>query len=190
MPAVRQQRPKRFNYRDLPVWLQWALPFGIAIVVVLALVLYVHHQSDDTPSEAQVVSPSAIEEQNREANILMAQLQAPLHAKLKAGVTPATGLRFAITHWLDHQIAIGALSGPLDRESCSPTVGSTSARVAFKCNMVTANVTYPFYGVVIPSTGRITYCRLVAPPRYREQDLLSRSCLATGASRDVSTPAD
>jgi hypothetical protein len=57
--------------------------------------------------------------------------------------------------------------------------------------MVTANVTYPFYGVVVPSTRQITYCRQVAPPRYREKDLrLSRSCLATGASQDLSTPTD
>jgi hypothetical protein len=179
MPTLPQRRPKRFDYRALPVWLQWALPFAIAIIAVVALVLFVHHQTDDTPSEAQVNSSSAIEEQNREADVLMAQLQAPHHAKLPAGTTPAAALKRAVATWLDHQIKLGTYGGPLTKQTCATTRGSTPARAAFKCMMVTANVTYPFYGVVVPSTKQITYCQQVAPPRYKEKALrLSKSCLA------------
>jgi hypothetical protein len=179
MPAVRQQRPKRFNYRALPVWLQWVLPFGIAIIAVVALVLYVQHQTNDTPSEAPVNSPSAIVEQNREAAVLMAQYQAPHYATLATGATPAAGLKVAITRWLDHQISIGTYNGPLTGGSCVDTAGSTSARVALKCDMVTANVTYPFYGVVVPATKQIAYCQKVAPAQYGGKNLaLSKRCLA------------
>jgi len=179
MSTVRQQRPKRFNYRALPVWLQWALPFGIAIIAVVALVLFVHHQSDDTPSEAPVNSPSAIVEQNHQADAVMRQEEAPHFATLKPGVKPAQALRGAISTWLARQIKSGQYNGPIQHGSCTPTAGSTAARAAFKCEIVTANVTYPFYGVVIPATGRITYCQKVTPPVYGMPGLkLSKSCLA------------
>lgn len=179
MPAVRQQRPKRFNYRALPVWLQWVLPFSIAIIAVVALVVYVHHQTDDTPSEAPVNTPGAIVEQNREAAVLMAQYQAPHHATLAAGITPADGLKLAITHWLDHQISIGTYNGPLTGGSCTTTKGSTGTRVALLCKMVTANVTYPFYGVVVPATKQIAYCQKVAPAQFGGKNLaLSKRCVA------------
>jgi len=180
MPAVSERRPKRFNYRSLPVWLQWALPFGIAIVVVVALVAFVEHQTNDVPSEAAVNSPSAIVAQNKQADALMAQEQTPKLAKLTAGVKPVKGLEIAIAAWLNQQIKTGQYNGPLTKESCAPTAGSTSARVAFKCAMVTANVTYPFYGVVIPSLGSVTYCQKVTPPVYGMPGLkLSSACLAT-----------
>jgi len=180
MPAVSQRRPKRFNYRSLPLWLQWALPFGVAIVAVVALVAFVEHQTNDVPSEASVNSPSAIVAQNKQADVLMEQEQAPQIAKLQAGVKPAKGLEIAIAAWLNQQIKTGQYSGPLTKQSCTPTAGSTSARVAFKCEMVTANVTYPFYGVVIPSIGSVTYCQKVAPPVYGMPGLkLSSACLAS-----------
>jgi hypothetical protein len=179
MPAVRQQRPKRFNYRALPVWLQWALPFGIAILAVVALVVFVHHQTDDTPSEAPVNSPSAIVAQNKEADGVMRQEEAPQFATLKPGVKPADGLKTAIATWIDREIKLGQYGGPLTKESCTPTAGSTAARAAFKCWMVTANVRYPFYGVVTPATGKITYCQKVTPPVFGMPGLkLSKSCLA------------
>ena len=179
MPAVRQQRRKRFNYRALPLWLQWALPFGIAVIAVVALVVYVHHQTDDTPSEAPVNTPSAIVAQNQQADALMKQEQEPQTGKLKPGVKPGEGLKTAIATWLDHQIKLGQYGGPLTKRTCTPTAGSTAARAAFKCAMVTANVTYPFYGVVIPTTGTITYCQKVTPPVYGMPGLkLNKSCLA------------
>jgi hypothetical protein len=179
MPTARPQRPKRFNYRALPLWLQWALPFATAIIAVVALVLFVHHQTDDTPSEAPVNSPGAIVAQNKEADTLMKQEEAPQFATLKPGVKPADGLRDAIATWLDHQIKLGRYGGPLTKRGCTPTSGSTAARSAFYCKMVTANVTYPFYGVVIPATGKITYCQKVTPPVYGMPGLkLSSACLA------------
>jgi hypothetical protein len=177
VPAVRQQRQKRFNYRAMPLWAQWALPFGIAIIVVVALVAYTEHQTNDVPTEASVNSPSAIVAQDREADTLMRQEEAPQLAKLQPGVTPAAGIRTAIAGWLNHQIKIGAYGGPLTRQSCSKTTGSTAARVAFRCEMVTANVKYPFYGVVVPAIGSITYCQKVTPPVYGMAALkLSTAC--------------
>ena len=51
--AIRWQRaaaePSRsggFRYRSLPLWLQWVLPFGVARPLVVALVLFVNHQTN------------------------------------------------------------------------------------------------------------------------------------------------
>jgi hypothetical protein len=180
MPTVPQRRPKRFNYRALPVWLQWVLPFGIGIIAVVALVVYVHHQTNDTPSEAPVNSPSAVAAQNKQDSALMRQEQAPQTAKLKPGVAPAEALEAAMATWLDQQIKLGKYAGPLERGTCTPTAGSTAARAAFKCGMVTANVTYQFYGVVIPATGHVTFCQKVTwPPVYGMPRVkLSKSCVA------------
>lgn len=185
MPAVRQQRPRRFNYRDLPGWLQWALPFGVAIIAVVALVVFVHHQTDDTPGEASVNSPSAIVAQNKEADALMKQEQAPRIAKTVKGASPAASLKIAIAAWLNHQISVGTYGGPLTSESCTPK-GGTPAREAFECKMITANVIYPFYGVVDPSLGSVTYCQQVTSPVIGTPSLnLSSACLTPG---EVVTP--
>jgi hypothetical protein len=185
MPAVSQRRQKRFNYRSLPLWLQWGLPFGVALIAVVALVAFVEHQTNDVPSEASVNSPSAIVAQNKEADALMAQEQAPKLAKLTTGVKPAKGLELAIAAWLNQQIKTGQYNGPLTSESCTPE-GGTAAREAFKCEMVTANVTYPFYGVASPSLGSVTYCQQVTSPVFGEAILkLSSACLTPG---EVVTP--
>ncbi len=180
MPTVRQQRPKRFNYRALPLWLQWVLPFGIAVIAVVALVVYVHHQTNDTPSEAPVNSPSAVAAQTQQDDALMRQEQAPQTTKLKPGVAPAEGLKAVMVSWLDQQIKKGKYGGPLQSAGCTPTAGSTTARAAFECGLVTANVTYHFYGVVIPGSGRVTFCQKVSwPPVYGMPHVkLSKSCLA------------
>lgn len=164
MPTVRQPRPRRFVYRNLPLWLQWGLPLGIAITAIVALVIWVNYESNDVPAEAGVNSPSAIAQQNRQDDTLMRQIQAPQTAKMKPGTDPATGLRVAISAWLDHQISLGTYNGPLTRATCSPTQGGSSSRVPLSCDVIAASVKYEFYGVVVPATGQITYCQKVVYP--------------------------
>ncbi len=151
MPAVSQRRKRPSFYRTLPVWAQWVIPFAVAIAVILFLVLWVHHQTNDVPSEAAVTNKGALKEQSRENTILEEQIQAPKQAQAKAGAAPAVALKGAITAWLNHQISIGAYSGPLTRVSCGTAklridgrltiLASTSARAVQQCTAVTANVT-------------------------------------------------
>lgn len=180
MPAVSQRRKRPSFYRTLPIWAQWVIPFAVAIAVILFLVLWVHHQTNDVPSEAAVTNKGALKEQARENTILEEQIQAPKHAQAKAGAAPAAALKGAITTWLNHQISIGAYGGPLTKESCgtTPLYASSSTRVVMKCEMVTANVTYPFYGVVVPATGKITFCQQDTAPVYGTPDAkFSKSCV-------------
>ena len=174
--STRSKRPS--FYRRLPVWAQWVLPFGVAAILIVALIVWVHHETNDVPSEAGVTSKTAVLEQDQQDATLMKQMQAPRVAHAATGVAPADALKDAITTWLKHQIKIGTYNGPLTHAACAATAGSTRARASFKCEMVTANVTYDFYGVVIPATGSVTYCQKITPYVYGMKGYpLAKSCV-------------
>lgn len=191
MPAVRAQRarPKRFDYRKLPLWVQWTLPFATAVLLVVALVVFVQYETNHVPAEA-AVSKKALSAEEAQAVVNIEQTQTPQRARLAAGVAPAAGLRAALTSWSRAQISTGLIDGPLNSITCSPTAGSTSARVAMRCALVAANVTYPMFGVVIPSRRSITFCQWVEwPPLYGTPNVpLSAGCLATGAAQPKRPP--
>jgi len=84
-----------FQFRALPLWLQWVLPFSVAGALVLALVLFVNAETN-TPVQANYNSPAAVAEQNREDTILVREQQAPHRATLRAGQTPGGALRVSI----------------------------------------------------------------------------------------------
>jgi N-acetylglutamate synthase/N-acetylornithine aminotransferase len=167
-----------FSYRSLPLWLQWVLPFAVAGGLVLALVLFVNYETNSVPAIALVTNPNAVKEQNREDTILVRDQQAPHDAKLRAGASPTVALRAAVVGYLTRQISVGSMDGPVKHSSCRSAAGGTSGRLVFHCD-VTASaqmVTYPFDGVVQPSTGVITYCQRVAPPVPSMNVPVSKRC--------------
>ncbi|HTW11718.1 MAG TPA: hypothetical protein VME01_03165 [Solirubrobacteraceae bacterium] len=184
MPAVRRARPKRFDYRKLPPWAQWTIPFTVAVVAVVALVVWVEHQTNDVPAEAYI-GTTALASEYQQGYALMQQEQAPHHASLGAGMAASPGLGYAIRVWANHQIATGQMNGPLESVSCTTQAGSSSARVAMKCDLLAAHVKYQFYGVVTPARRRVTYCQWIEwPPLTEMSNLpLSQSCLSPGASQ-------
>jgi hypothetical protein len=151
-------------YRSLPTWLQWAIPFGIAAAVVIALVLYVEHQTNDVSAIAGVTSKSALIEENREDTDLVREQQAPHVATLAPGVAPSDGLRAAVVGYMHREVKLSVMPGPVKSSSCHAVSGGTATRLVLHCDVTAASVTYPFYGVVQPSAKRITYCQRVAPP--------------------------
>jgi hypothetical protein len=144
--------------------LQWVLPLGVGAALVILLVLFVRHQTNDVPLIAKVTSPTAIAEQNREDHIIVRQQQAPHVVKLKRGATPSDGLRAAVVGYMANQISHGAMDGPITRASCRSVAGGTRARRVLRCDVTASDVTYPFDGVVQPAAGVITYCQRVQPP--------------------------
>jgi hypothetical protein len=162
----RSSGRRGFQYRALPLWLQWFLPFAVAGSVVLALVLFVHYETNDTPAIAPYNSAASVREQSREDAILVRQQQAPHHAKLAAGQPAAVGLRRSIVAWMTHQINIGSIDGPIKRTLCQAATGGASGRQVFHCDLTASaqSVTYPFDGVVQSPGGAITWCQRVAPP--------------------------
>ena len=163
-PEARPSR-RRSIYRSLPLWLQWALPFTVAGVVVGGLVFYVNHQTYDVPQIANVTKPSAIAAQNQQGTVIVRQQQAPHESRLGSGQAPLAGVHAAVLRYMDHEIALGVFDGPVTHSACAQTGGSGS-RLVFRCT-VTATaqvVNYPFDAVADPASGVITYCQRVEPP--------------------------
>jgi hypothetical protein len=154
-----------FQYRSLPTWLQWVIPFAVAGLVVLALVLFVNYETNSVPQIA-TVTPNAAKEENREDTILVRQQQAPHTARLKAGEKAGAALRTAVLAYMTHQINLGAMDGPIRSSSCRPVGAGGGARLVFHCDVTASaqTVTYPFDGVVQTGSGVVTYCQRVAPP--------------------------
>ena len=146
------------------MWVQWALPFGVAAAVVVALILFVHHQTVDVPQIANVSSPKAIAEQNREDTIIVRQQQAPHVVRIAAGQSGAAALRAGVAAYIRGQISHGVMDGPVKSASCHAAVGGTTSRQLFRCDVIAADFTYPFDAVVQPAAGVATYCQRVAPP--------------------------
>lgn len=153
------------RYKSLPVWAQWLLPFTVAAALIVALVWFVHHQTDDVPAIANVNGHAAVVE-NQEDTVIVRQQQVPHVTKLVAGESAGEGARRAVVAFIHSQIARGLMEGPVRSSSCRTAAGSSSAREVLHCS-VTASalvVTYRFDAVVDPAAARITYCQRVEPP--------------------------
>ncbi len=145
------------------MWVRMTLSLGVVAALIAALVLWVHHSTDDTPSEAQVSNPKAIAEEHREAEIVVGQDQRPHVVALAAGAVPAAAISKAVTGYMRTQIRKGLIDGRLMRSGCARAGGSDS-RQLWHCTVVVANVNYPFDGVIEPAGRRLTYCKRDMPP--------------------------
>jgi hypothetical protein len=159
----------------LPLWLRTTFSLGIAAVLLVALVLYVSHHNTNSPP---ITNLAAEGRANREAEILVSQDQAPHVARLRAGATPAATFEHAVRTFMADQIARGAISGPLQRETCAQIGRRASVRLAFSCAVQAGGVGYEFRGVVDTLAQRITYCKRDPPAIPSQSVPLSRRCLA------------
>ena len=144
------------------MWLQWVLPFTIAAIVIVALVVFVHHQTNDVSQIANPNSKQLAVEQEEDTTIVRQQ-QAPHVLKLKAGVAAIVGAKLAVDGYMRSQISHGAMDGPLEGTTCTHAGGSSSRRL-LRCRVTASVVTYPFDVVVAPAAREVTYCQRVAPP--------------------------
>jgi hypothetical protein len=151
------------------------LPFAVATALIVGLVLFVENNNSDTPAN---VNQAAEVQANREAEILVAQDQAPHTARLGPANEPAPALKRAIDADMTSLIAHGALNGPLQHSSCKLTGSGASARLRYKCTATADGLAYPFYGVVDVSDRTITYCKRDPPPARLENIPISRRCTA------------
>ena len=137
---------------------------------MIALVVFVEHQTNDVSPIAGVTSKSALIEENREDTDLVREQQAPHVAQLAPGSPRADGLRAAVVRYMHYEINHGVMDGPVKSSSCHARSAvmrgrrSGRARLVMHCDVTAADVTYPFDGVVQPSAKLITYCQRVAPP--------------------------
>lgn len=157
-----------------PLWARWAISIGTGLIVLLALVLFVEHNSNN--SEA-TQSPGAVARADREAEVVVAQDQAPHVATLTPGAGARPAMVKAVRADMTGLIDNATIEGPLTRVACSGA-GAHAGRLAFHCTAVAAGVNYPFLGVVDPGAHRLTYCKRDAPPVPTLSIPVSRRCRA------------
>ncbi len=163
-------------YLPFPLWVRFAIASTIAVVLLVAMVVFVEGHNTNSPT---FTNPTAAVQANREAEVLIAQDQAPHTARLRAGGAPASGLQRVLRGYVSGQIARGAISGPLQRSTCQATGSASSAtRRAFSCTVLTGSVAYHFLAVVDPGSHRVTYCKHDPPPAPGDVVPVSRRCLA------------
>ncbi|MGO9820591.1 MAG: hypothetical protein ACLPTJ_08065 [Solirubrobacteraceae bacterium] len=173
-----QQRPRRRRapgaYLALPLWARFALTIAVTLALLVPGVIYVNnHNTNSNPSLNEASEVRA----NREAEILVAEDQAPHSLQLAAGEKPAVAVEHAIRHRIASQISAGAIDGPLQRTSCRASGSRPGGRVAFSCEVVADSVTYPFLGVVDTRVRRVTYCKRDPPPAPTDNVPVSPRCV-------------
>ncbi len=173
-PQRRPRRPRAPGaYLRLPIWQRFALAGVIAVVLLVAMVIYVEHNNTNTnPSLNEASEVRA----NREAEILVKQDQAPRSVPLQVHLRPAAALEGAIHRRMAAQIASGVLGGSLKAARCRATGAPRDGRRAFSCTIVAGQVSYPFLGVVDTTRRQITYCKRDPPPAPSDNVPVSIRC--------------
>lgn len=162
-------------YLRLPVGQRFALSLLVAAALLVALVLFVSAHNTDSPSST---NPAAAVQANRDAEILIAQDQAPHVVRLARGHASGAALEHAVRARMAAQVKSGSVDGPLRTARCRPLDAPTGSRRAFSCAIVAGAVTYPFLGVVDTAGRRITYCKRDPPPTASDNVPVSARCRA------------
>ena len=175
--APTPRRPRRVRapgaYLALPLWSRFVLAAVIAVGLVAGMVLFVDRNNTNTnPSLNEASEVQA----NREAEVLVAQDQAPRVVRVAAGVAPAAALERAIHARIAAQVAGGAIAGPLRATRCQPRGPGTPSGRPYSCTVLAGGVTYPFLGVVDPRARQITYCKRDQPPVPSDNVPINRRC--------------
>jgi hypothetical protein len=168
------RRPKAPGaYLRLPIWQRFALAASIAVALLVALVLYVDRHNTNSPPST---NPAGEVSANREAEILVAQDQAPHVVGLAFGLRAQAALTRAIRADMTRRISTGALEGPLQRVQCRASGPAKGPRRAFSCNVLAGSVGYPFLGVADLRTRQVTYCKRDPPPAPSDNVPVSPRC--------------
>ena len=157
------------------MWERFALALFVASALMVAMVIFVSGHNTNSPTST---NPAAAVAANREAEILVAQDQAPRTVRLATGLAPDTGLKRVIHTRMAKQVNGGSLSGPVGRVRCRGVGSATGPRQAFACTIIAGGVTYPFLGVVDTSRRQITYCKRDQPPVATDNVPVSARCRA------------
>ncbi len=162
MPAPVRYRPSLRT--------QFVLSFLVAGALIAGLVVFV--ENNQNASDRALLSPAAVAEQNREAEIVIAQDQRPHVVRVGAGARASTALQRAIAADMNRRIAFGTVPGSLQRVACSPA--GPGARVVFHCAAFVSDVRYLYVGVL--ARRQLVYCRRELPPVPGQDVPLSPRC--------------
>jgi hypothetical protein len=167
--------------KRLPLWLRYLCAFGLGAILLVALVLYVHHNQGPL-----VEPPSAPNQQQAAAEngmdvTIVKQQQAPHVVKLVSGNAPIKAASSAVTTYMSTETKHALIAGPLDGTARCTAHGGSAGREAFHCLVVAGHnqtrLNYPFDAVVDTSGHTVTYCQVVtAPSPSMKMPALSAAC--------------
>ncbi len=150
------------------------MSLGVGVILLVALVLFVsNHNSDNLATQ----SPKALARANREAEIVVAQDQAPHVVKLASAADPRAAIVGVVRADINRRISQGIIDGTLQRVTCRPA-GGPAAKPGFSCTATVSDVNYQFLGVVNRPAGKLTYCKRDAPPVPSQNIPVSPRCRA------------
>jgi hypothetical protein len=177
-PTALDPGAPRRSRRTPPLWLQWLASLLVAIAAIVLLVRFV--DANSTPSaQAPHVTPKGSRSLEQEAAVLDAQEQAPhVVTYAAATATPREAITRAVAGYIDRQIGLGRLPGPVEVSVCFAVPGGRAPDLAFRCSVLARRTSYPFEGVVDPALQRVTYCRHNPPPAPGRTVPISRRCQA------------
>jgi len=158
-----------------PLWLQWVLSILVAVAAIFLLIRFVQSSTDD---QLTTENAAGVQQQNREAEALVAEDQTPHTVRLPAHTAPRAAMNRAIRADMTTLIGNGTLDGPLQRSSCAATGRPGPAGQRFSCTVSAAGISYPFVGVVDAGAHTIVYCKRDPPPVPSQSVPLSPRCTA------------
>ena len=172
-PARLRRERAPGAYLPLALWQRFVVSGAVAIVLLVAMVIYVsHHNTNSDPTTNQAAQRQA----NSEAEVLVEQDQAPHVVALSSGVQPKAAMERAIDARLASLIAGGGLSGPVQRTTCARVNSAPGGPTSFRCSIIAGSVRYPFEGVVDRTARRVTFCRHDPPPAPGDSVPVSARC--------------
>ena len=154
------------------LWMRWAISITVGAAAIVALVVFVEHNNNNSEAKG---SPGALVREQQEAQALIGADQAPHTFVVRDGQSLNAGLVAAVRGDLRNGLKTGDIQGRIQKIDCRRS-GARAGRVAYHCVAQVQNVKYPFLGVYVAKTKRITYCKRDFPPVRSENIPVSRRC--------------
>ena len=150
------------------------LPFGVAAALIVGLVVFVdHHNGNGLATQ----SPAAVARANREAEIVVAQDQAPHVVRLRSAAHPGAAFAHTVRAQVNQLVNRGIIDGTLQHVRCGRRGGSGDT-LGFRCTAVVDGVNYPYVGVIHLAARQLVYCKRDEPPVPSQNIPISRRCMA------------
>ena len=170
-----RQMPFEPQWAKIPLRVRWAVSFLVAIALVVLLVRFVDANNSNALAH---VSQKNLDTENRQAEIVVGQEQAPVTTAVPAGKPVTQTLRAAVRRDMNHQITDATIDGSLQRVSCV-VHGGTLQRTGYHCVAEASDVNYFFLAVFTPKAHRAVFCEKIYPPIPSENVPVSARCNAS-----------
>ena len=162
---------------ESPLWVKWALSLGIALILMVALVIYVDHHNTDA-SNGQALTPQGQASANHLAIVLAEEEQAPHDVRVSAGVTPSAAIAHAVQLQMNTLINEQEAGPPVSPARCFATSARAGQGIrGFTCTDLAGGQYFDFVGVVDSGTRVVTVCRRDPPPVQSLTVPVSPRCL-------------